>query len=236
MKKLKNIRDCVYCFTNKINGKLYVGQTSNMYRRYYEHKKMRFNGKSRFYNAIKKYGFESFQLTILEKDIDIGVINERETYYIQILKTSNELYGYNICVEANTTRGRKRPSIELEGVRKYRKSCVGEKNAFFGKKHSEETKKAIGFANSKNKRSEENKKKAREVIKVYNETKKIKVLQIDPITLSVIKEWDSISEASKSLNIGQPAISLVINKYPRIINGKEHYVKTAGGFIWKKNE
>jgi len=83
----------VYCFTNQINNKKYIGQT------YWE--KQRFNchkqcyGDSVFHSAIKKYGFENFKYEILFRSDDVEELNNKEIEYI---KTFNTLVpnGYNI--------------------------------------------------------------------------------------------------------------------------------------------
>lgn len=55
----------IYCYTNKINNKKYVGQTNNPERRQREHKSNAFNEKSVnygsvFHKALRKYGWENF--------------------------------------------------------------------------------------------------------------------------------------------------------------------------------
>jgi len=66
---MANVEDLcysVYCFTNKLNNKKYVGLTCNVQRRYNQHK----NTTSRavvFCLAIKKYGFENFEFLILKE-------------------------------------------------------------------------------------------------------------------------------------------------------------------------
>ena len=56
----------VYKATNKINGKIYVGRTIHkLDQRIKEHKLASKNGKSYFYNAIKKYNISNFSWSIL---------------------------------------------------------------------------------------------------------------------------------------------------------------------------
>lgn len=92
----------IYCYTNQINGKKYVGQTINPEQRKSQHKSSAFNPKDDDYEALlhkafRKYGYDSFTYEILVevKDNDFNLLNELECYYIQKLnsKTPN---GYNV--------------------------------------------------------------------------------------------------------------------------------------------
>ena len=62
------------------------------------------------------------------------------------------------------------------------------------------------------------------------------VFQIEPETNKVIKEWESMREASRRLSIPQSNISMACNKKKKkiIYNGKDYFinVKTVGGFKW----
>lgn len=91
----------IYCYTNKINGKKYIGQTINPESRYAAHKSSYKNSNDQEYNsllhqAFRKYGFDNFKYEILIKDIDdIDLLNELEIYYIKKFncKVPN---GYNV--------------------------------------------------------------------------------------------------------------------------------------------
>lgn len=92
----------IYCFTNLINNKKYVGQSiRNDNTRYNNHIcSCKYESNSEYnsplHRAIRKYGLENFKYEILAKDIeDINLLNNLEIYYIQKL---NSLIpnGYNI--------------------------------------------------------------------------------------------------------------------------------------------
>ena len=109
----------IYCYTNKINGKRYVGQTINPQLRYRAHKSSYQNPKDKEYDsllhrAFRKYGFENFQYEILAKDIDsIDVLNELENYYIKQFNCKPPT-GYNVedggknCAKPKTLEHRKK--------------------------------------------------------------------------------------------------------------------------------
>lgn len=92
----------IYCYVNKLNKKKYVGQTNNIKRRYNEHKSDAYNSKSSSYNlpisnAIRKYGLENFDFTILEDNIDNqNIIDKRERYWIKDQRSLVSEWGYNI--------------------------------------------------------------------------------------------------------------------------------------------
>lgn len=109
----------IYCYTNKINGKKYIGQTINPQLRYNAHKSNYQNPNHTEYNslihkAFRKYGFNNFTYEVLVKDIDdINVLNELEIYYIKKFncQTPN---GYNVeaggknCTKPKTLEHRKK--------------------------------------------------------------------------------------------------------------------------------
>lgn len=93
----------IYCYTNVVNGKKYVGQTNNPQRRKTEHKSNAFNEKSVnfnsiFHKAIRKYGFENFEYEVLEEfqNTTQEEIDNRERYWIKEKKSQVNEHGYNL--------------------------------------------------------------------------------------------------------------------------------------------
>lgn len=87
----------IYKVTNKVNGKVYIGQTIQSIKdRWYRHcgksglSKAEMN--THFKRAILKYGKESFNIEILE-EVDSSKLDEREKYYIKLYDSYNS--GYN---------------------------------------------------------------------------------------------------------------------------------------------
>lgn len=81
----------IYKFENLINGKIYIGQSIDIERRYREHKSM--NKDSTFMDAVKKYGFENFKFDIIE-ECDQSKLNEKEIFWIKYYN-SKVPNGYN---------------------------------------------------------------------------------------------------------------------------------------------
>lgn len=88
----------IYCITNIINNKRYVGKTTQtLEERFKKHCKDSFRDryeKRPLYDAINKYGIENFIIEELEQVEDETKLNEREIYWIQELQTYDS-NGYN---------------------------------------------------------------------------------------------------------------------------------------------
>lgn len=90
----------IYCYTNILNGKKYVGQTINPEQRKQAHKSEAFNEKapqynSPFHRAIRKYGLENFNYEILAEVENPKELDDLEIYYIKFFNTQIH-NGYNI--------------------------------------------------------------------------------------------------------------------------------------------
>lgn len=86
---------CIYLHKNKINNKVYVGQTSVKPQYRWNHGEG-YKTSTLFYNAIKKYGWENFQHIILYTNLTLEKANALEQYLIKRLKADNRNFGYNI--------------------------------------------------------------------------------------------------------------------------------------------
>lgn len=92
------IMNYIYCITNTINNKRYVGKTTcSIQKRFQEHCKesTRSHSESRpLYSAMQKYGIENFIIEQLEEIEDESLLSEREQYWIAELETYG-VHGYN---------------------------------------------------------------------------------------------------------------------------------------------
>lgn len=159
----------IYCVRNIINEKKYVGKTvQSLEDRWKAHVSLAYSERGwniYFYNAIRKYKPKSFELSILETVSDESLLNDAERKWIAELKTTDHLLGYNSTqggegfasgdLNPNRLRPKRGSENHSYGVpvppevrEKISKTLtgmfVGEKNPFFGRTHSEETKKHIG--------------------------------------------------------------------------------------------
>lgn len=71
----------IYLITNLINNKKYIGKTNNFMRRYQEHFSESHTGEEQkvLYLAMKKYGANNFQMSIIE-ECDDNDWPQREKY------------------------------------------------------------------------------------------------------------------------------------------------------------
>lgn len=83
----------IYCLTNKVNSKKYIGRTNDIKRRMSQHKVDSFNRNcpnkydTPLAAAIRKYGWENFTVEVLEQHPDLQVINQKEISWIKKLNT-----------------------------------------------------------------------------------------------------------------------------------------------------
>ena len=75
------------------SGKSYIGITNNPYKRW-ETQGKKYKKQPKFYNAIKKYGWDNFSHEILESNVSKAYAWNREQYYIKFYDSINN--GYNV--------------------------------------------------------------------------------------------------------------------------------------------
>lgn len=89
----------IYKITNKINGKMYVGQTvQTLDDRWSDHSrpsKGRHVNRSAIASAIRKYGKENFIIEIIDDAKNTAELNIKEMTYIKALNTLSP-HGYNL--------------------------------------------------------------------------------------------------------------------------------------------
>lgn len=143
----------IYCITNIINNKKYVGLTKyDTERRWIEHLrtvKTR-NKKYPIHHAILKYGEENFKIELLESSAE----KERESFWIE--KLNSRKHGYNCTDGGDGTRGiifteETRNLISKNVTKLHKEQKVG----MYGKKHSESARKRISESHKKLNRSGE---------------------------------------------------------------------------------
>jgi group I intron endonuclease len=169
----------IYCYTNKVTGKKYVGQTINPDQRKsnHLHEATVRNSDYYFHRSIRKHGWGNFIYEVLEENILHSNLNDRENHYICQYNTIWP-NGYNQClansldevaIEKMRDTKRKQYANMTEEERKQKTKKMCEKNK--GSKKSEETRKKMSESAKKylkenpRVRNEDTKKKTSETMK-----------------------------------------------------------------------
>jgi group I intron endonuclease len=135
----------IYCYTNKVNGKKYIGQSIDLNRR---HCKMDYRLSSMFSHAIEKYGLDNFDYEVLEY-CSVDNLDEREVYWISAYQTFPPSlgFGYNLTSGGGHYEVSDETKMKLSECRTGDKNWNfrngGEKHPLFGKPITEEHKRRI---------------------------------------------------------------------------------------------
>lgn len=116
----------IYCYTNKINNKKYVGQTNNLNRRkkqhiqdsIHQHKGHEVAYEQPIHCAIRKYGIDNFDISVLEiiETENWSDVNKLEAKWIKELNTLTP-EGYNLKVEGQANQGKNKSKIDPEIIK-----------------------------------------------------------------------------------------------------------------------
>ena len=87
---------CIYKHTNRVNGKIYIGQTYQEPKKRWQNGLSAYSHNEHFYNAIKKYGWNNFDHEILLENLSKEEMKYWEDYYIEYYESRNPDKGYNI--------------------------------------------------------------------------------------------------------------------------------------------
>jgi group I intron endonuclease len=129
----------IYAIRNVINNKRYIGSSSYLNKRYYDHKR-RLKNKIHFNSVLQKawnkYGEQNFVYEILE-NCDKSILLDREEHWIEKLKSHVSENGYNMCKIPRVSRLGFKASFET--ILKMKKSLGGKNHPMWGKHLKKET-------------------------------------------------------------------------------------------------
>lgn len=130
----------IYCIINKVNGKRYVGQTSQkLCRRWGTHLCNTKHGRgAHLNNAIRMYGRDNFTIAQIAEASNHPATDAAERAFIKIYKTTDPEFGYNLTTGGEA--GKKHTSIAIEKMRQAHKGILRTEEA--KQKTSESLKKA----------------------------------------------------------------------------------------------
>ena len=136
----------VYIIQNKINNKVYIGQSCDIISRWGEHLRAlrgNYHVNNHLQHAWNKYGEDNFDFSII-KECDECHLDDEEIYWI--LKYDSYNNGYNQTKGGGGIRGFKHSEETRQKISEITK---GENAPWYGKKRSNETKAKIGQSSKK---------------------------------------------------------------------------------------
>jgi group I intron endonuclease len=210
------------------NGKVYIGQSINIKKRFLNYKKFNCIKQPKLHRSFVKYGADKHCFSILEECL-IEELNIKERFY-QLLYNSTNRDGLN-CILTNEndsngmhceeTKAKMSASAKVKIFTKEHrenmsKARVGNKNAMFGKKQSEEAK--LKMSLKKQNLSEESRKNysisAKNRDKSFYEKLSIINKGKLPTNCKIVLNletgifYNSVTEASKTFSKGQGSQTL----------------------------
>ena len=145
----------IYKYTNLHNKKVYIGRTCRSLSERAGIDGRDYRCCTYFWNAINKYGWDSFKPEILEEGLSDKEAREREIYWIKKYRSDESSFGYNIISSLHFNY-----SDEFrEGARNRGKKLTGKNNPFYGKRHTIETRKKLSKRFTGKKHTQETKDK-----------------------------------------------------------------------------
>lgn len=111
---MKYTQHHVYQIKNTLNGRVYIGSTRNLKKRWAEHRRDLMANKhhsQKLQNAWNKYGEDSFEFSILEVVLDLENLLGQEQHWIDLLCAANRV-NYNISLSAASPMLGRSPSFE----------------------------------------------------------------------------------------------------------------------------
>ena len=132
----------IYKITNRINGKIYIGQTKHSIEMRWRYHCYNYSGCTALNRAIKKYGAENFTVEQIDIACTVDELNAKEKYWI-------EYYNSIVPNGYNLKSGGNRPTYSKESRKRMSTNHAdfsGENNPRFGIKLSEEVKTKIALS------------------------------------------------------------------------------------------
>lgn len=194
----------IYIFRNKIDGKIYIGQTVDFYMRYFTHVTRK--NPTIFSKCLWKYGEQQFQFGILEIITDRSRLNKREQYWIEFFKSYKRENGYN---QSRYPHPFKRKRFSNEHRQRISSALKGIKRSPDSYKRGALTRVKLG-------------------VKCASQ----RIAQIDINTLQIIEIFDSIKQAADITNTPRRSISYAISTFLDR-RYKDRLYPKAGNFYWQ---
>ena len=209
----------VYQHKNKINGKVYIGITSQKPEQRWRNGEG-YKSSPHFYSAIQKYGWDNFEHNILFVELTKEQACLKEQELIKEFNSMNREYGYN------STSGGDIFVMNKETKQKISQALMGNQNNL-GHSCSEEKKKKISEAQKGREFTEEHKQKLSEAAKNRHvpcseekkQTLKEKSHKKPVYCEELNKVFESVQECGRQLGIPATNITKLCNGRGKTLKG-----------------
>ena len=209
----------VYQHKNKINGKIYIGITSQKPEQRWRNGEG-YKSSPHFYSAIQKYGWDNFEHNILFVELTKEQACLKEQELIKEFNSMNREYGYN------STSGGDIFVMNEETKQKISQALMGNQNNL-GHSCSEEKKKKISEAQKGREFTEEHKQKLSEAAKNRHvpcseekkQTLKEKSHKKPVYCEELNKVFESVQECGRQLGIPATSITKLCNGRGKTLKG-----------------
>lgn len=210
----------VYQHKNKINGKVYIGITSQNPKQRWGSQGCNYKSSPHFYSAIQKYGWDNFEHNILFTGLTKEQACLKEQELIKEFNSMNREYGYN------STSGGDIFVMNEEIKQKISQALMGNQNNL-GHPCSEEKKKKISDAQKGREFTEEHKQKLSEAAKNRHvpcseekkQTLKEKSHKKPVYCEELDKVFESVQECGRQLGIPATNITKLCNGRGKTLKG-----------------
>lgn len=187
----------IYKYTSP-SGKIYIGSSKNINKRITHYKSESCKNQTKLYNSFKKYGYENHIFEIIE-ECKFEDLYLKERYYGELFNVLDD-NGLNLILPKI---GENKIGISEETRLKMSESKKGDKNVFYGKKHSKETKEKISNSHKGKKHTEEHRRKVSE-----NNAKNMSKIVLD---LNTGVFYNSAKEVSDLYNLNHSTLRSQLN-------------------------
>ena len=190
------------------SGRVYIGEASNLKIRcsYYLNPN-RIKGQRAIYNSLVKYSPENHKLEIVEL-CNYDILLERERYYQEIYDSVEN--GLNCFL---TSTESKKMVWSKETITKMSKNQMGEKNSFFGKKHTKESLKKISESQMGEKNHNYGVKHSDEYKRIQSISNSKKLLKVIDTETGQIMFFNNSKECANVLDSKPSNIRMCKNNY-----------------------
>lgn len=202
----------IYSITNKINGKIYIGQSVNIRKRWNIHKSLLnrdIHPNEHLQSSWNKYGADNFDFKLI-KCCKSRYLDRFEKLQIKIHDSVDSSKGYNL-----DSGGSVGYIITDEVRKKMSKAQSGKNHPLYGKHHSEETKQKMSESRMGEKNGFYGKHHSHESRKKISDTKRRKDIPLGDVLLSKNQQGITYEAMAKEYNCSIATIHNRIENYKK---------------------